>query len=137
MTNHKDEANDKTLIKAGEGFIKAVQNIASQVDTTRRLQDAYEGKCTFEGHELEGEIDALKAIAARCNAPSDSIYAELLKVVSFVHELRNEVDKAKRREQSAKKVKRERRKAARARKVEEKIQERNGAEPLLKFLSGE
>lgn len=137
MTGRKDEVNNKALIKSAEGIFKVLQNVEQQVNKTRHLQAAYEGKCTFYDYEVEGDIDALRAIAAACNGPDNSIYAELYKVVPFVCELRNEMDKAKRRKQSPKKVKQERSKAARARKINEKDEERKAAEPLLKFLSGE
>lgn len=136
MDKHDDGVNDAALIESAEGIIKAFQSIASQIEKTQRLQDAYEGKCSFGGYELDGDVDALKAIAAACNAPEDSVYSQLLKVSPLVRKLLREMDKAKRRVGAAKGAGRERGKATRARRKSQKEQERKSVEALMSFLRG-
>lgn len=136
MEKHDDGVNDKTLIAAAEGIIKAFQGIASQVEKTRRLQIAYEGKASFEDYELEGDVDALKAIAAACNAPSESIYAELMRVLPSMRKLRRELDKAKRRVGAVNRAGQERGKAARARRKSQREEDLKGVNALMEFLSG-
>lgn len=99
MKKQNNKFDDEAFVQTAEGIMKFYQQVCSCLEETRSLQMAYEGRGTHQRQDLTDNIDALKAIAEACNAPSDSIYAQLTKVEPHVITLNRELDKANRRKQ--------------------------------------